>query len=161
MDVFKLREVTRKDTPLILNFIKELAVYEKMIYEVKATEEMIEDSIFNQNGAEVLIAEENNIPIGFALYFYNYSTFIGKRGLYVEDVYLKPEYRGKGYGKTIFKELAKIALDNDCGKMEWVCLDWNKSSIDFYSKMGAFPMDEWSTYRVTRNGIENIVKADN
>lgn len=158
MNNFNLRKATRKDSALILSFIKELAVYEKMLDTVTATEEIIEDSIYNKNGAEVLIAEENNIPIGFALYFYNFSTFVGKRGLYLEDIYLQPAFRGKGYGKIIFKELAKIAMENDCGRMEWVCLNWNKPSIDFYHKIGAFPMDEWSTYRLDKEGIENIAK---
>ncbi|MDL2310781.1 GNAT family N-acetyltransferase [Peptostreptococcaceae bacterium OttesenSCG-928-C18] len=160
MKQFKLRKTTREDTGLILGFIKELADYEKMTDDVVATEELIEEHVFDKERVEVLIAEENNIPIGFCLFFYNFSTFVGRSGIYLEDIYLKPNYRGKGYGKIIFKELAKIAVERNCGRMEWVCLDWNKPSIDFYKKMGAISMDEWTTYRLTGDSLRKVAQKE-
>ncbi len=155
MGKFRLRKTSREDSGLILGFIKELAEYEKMINDVVATEELIEEHVFDKERVEVLIAEENKVPIGFCLFFYNFSTFVGRSGLYLEDIYIKPEYRGKGYGKIIFKELAKIAVDRKCGRMEWVCLDWNKPSIDFYKKMGAISMDEWTIYRLAGDSLKS------
>ena len=116
----------------------------------------LEEHVFDKERVEVLIAEENEIPVGFCLFFYNFSTFVGRSGLYLEDIYIKPEYRGKGYGKIIFKELAKIAVERNCGRMEWVCLDWNKPSIDFYKKMDAISMDDWTTYRLTGDSLKNV-----
>ncbi len=159
MSKFKLRETSREDTGLIFKFIKELAIYEKMLDEVVGTEELLEDHIFNKKRVEVLIAEEDDKPIGFCLYFYNFSTFQGRSGIYLEDIYILPEYRGKGYGKIIFKELAKIAIERNCGRMEWSCLDWNKPSIDFYTKLGAVPMDEWTVYRLTGDNLNNVAEG--
>ena len=160
MEQFNLRKTTREDTELILSFIKELAEYEKMTDDVIATKELIEEHVFDKERVEVLIAEENNIPIGFCLFFYNFSTFVGRSGIYLEDVYIQPPYRGKGYGKIIFKELAKIAVERNCGRMEWVCLDWNKPSIEFYKKMGAVSMDDWSTYRLTGDGLRQVAQKE-
>ncbi|MGG7178689.1 N-acetyltransferase family protein [Clostridium paraputrificum] len=158
-DEFKLRETTAQDTSLILSFIKGIAEYEKMGDEVVATEETLRKSIFQDNRAKVLIAEVYGKPIGFALYFFNFSTFIGKAGLYLEDIFIQPEYRGKGYGKEIFIVLAKIAEENSCERMEWVCLDWNKPSIKFYKSFGSIPMDEWTTYRLVGDKIKNLANS--
>lgn len=151
---FRLRETSKDDIPLILDLIKEIAVYEKMLDEVVATEETLRESIFNRKEAEVLIAEFENEPIGYVLYFYNFSTFIGRSGFYLEDIYIKPEYRGRGIGKEIFRNIAKIAYEKGCKRMEWVCLNWNEPSIKFYKSLGAFPMSEWTTYRLTGEDIK-------
>lgn len=156
---FKLRETTIEDTGLILSFIKAIAEYEKMSNDVVATEETLRKSIFEDNRAKVLIAEENGEPIGFALYFFNFSTFIGKAGLYLEDIFLLPQCRGKGYGKEVFKVLAKIAVENSCERMEWVCLNWNTPSIEFYKSFGSFGMDDWTTYRLAGDKINDLANS--
>lgn len=145
----KFRSAQREDTGLILSFIKALAEYEKMADEVIATEELLEEWIFDKGKAEVLFAEEDGIPVGFALYFHNFSTFLGRAGIYLEDLFVLPEFRGKGYGKSLFKKLAATAVERGCGRLEWWCLDWNQPSIDFYLSMGAQPMDEWTSYRIS------------
>lgn len=157
-DEFKFRKATIKDVSLILSFIKEIAEYEKMSDEVIATEETLKKSIFEDRRAEVLIAEVNGEEIGYVLYCFNFSTFVGRGGLYLEDIYFRAEYRGRGYGKEAFNVLANIAIERDCGRMEWVCLKWNKPSIKFYKSLGAISMDEWSTYRLTRDKIEELIK---
>lgn len=154
----KIRYAERKDVPLILKFIKELACYEKMSDEVVATEAILEDWLFDRKRAEVIFALEGDSEVGFALFFHNFSTFLGRSGLYLEDLFVKPEYRGKGYGKGLLKALAKIAVECECGRLEWVCLDWNKPSIDFYKSMGATPMDEWTIYRVTGERLKAMAK---
>ena len=158
---FQIRKATREDVPLIFSFIKELAEYEKMSNDVIATEEILEEWIFNKNHAEALIGEYEGVPVGFALYFYNFSTFIGRAGLYIEDIYIKPEMRGKGFGKIFFHTLTSIALELGCGRMEWSCLDWNKPSIDFYRSMGAIPMDEWTVYRLTEEAMRKLIDTSN
>lgn len=155
---FKLRFATPKDTSLILRFIKELADYEKLLDEVVATEEIIMESLFTRKAAEVIIAEHKGEPIGFALFFHNFSTFLGKPGIYLEDLYIRPEMRGKGYGKTLLSFLAQLALKRNCGRFEWWCIDWNKSSIDFYKSIGAEPMDEWTVYRVHGNKLNDLAR---
>ena len=120
-----------------------------MADEVIATEELLEEWIFDKGKAEVLFAEENGTPVGFALFFHNFSTFLGRAGIYLEDLFVLPEYRGKGYGKSLFKKLAATAVERGCGRLEWWCLDWNQPSIDFYLSMGAQPMDEWTSYRIS------------
>lgn len=145
---FEIRFATAEDVPLILDFIKDLAEYEKMLDGVVATEEGLKESLFDKKQAEVIIGEESGEPVGFALFFHNYSTFLGKANLYLEDLFVKPDYRGKGYGKTLLSFLGKIAVDRDCGRLDWWCLNWNTTSIDFYKEMGAIPMDEWTVYRV-------------
>ena len=143
------RKAVKEDTGTILGFIKMLAEYEHMENDVVATEELLSEWIFEKGKANVIIAEENGVPCGFALYFYNFSTFLGRAGIYLEDLFVKPEYRGRGYGKGLITRLAEIALEEGCGRLEWSCLDWNTPSIDFYKSIGACPMDEWTVYRLT------------
>lgn len=152
----KFRYAEEKDVALILSFIKDLAEYEKMLEEVVATEEMLLYWLFKEKKAEVLFVMENEKEVGFALFFYNFSTFLGQAGIYLEDLFVLPEYRGKGYGKAILKQLAKLAVERGCGRLEWSCLDWNKPSIDFYLSLGATPMEEWTTYRVTGDTLKKL-----
>lgn len=158
MNEFTIREATRDDLALILQFIKDLAVYEKMLDDVVATEELLEEWIFEKGIAEVIFAVEDDVEVGFALFFHNYSTFVGRGGLYLEDLFVLPVHRGKGYGKALFRELARIAIERDCGRMEWTCLDWNQPSIDFYLSLEAEPMDEWTVYRLSGDTLENLAK---
>ena len=157
-DNLSFRNAERKDIPLILQFIKELAEYEKMLDEVVADETTLETWIFDKQKAEVFFALENGKEVGFALFFHNFSTFLGRSGIYLEDLYVKPEYRGKGYGKAILKKLASIAVERGCGRLEWVCLDWNKPSIDFYLSIGAKPMSDWTIYRVTGDTLTHLAE---
>jgi GNAT superfamily N-acetyltransferase len=145
---FKLRFATEDDVPIILNFIKELAAYEKLSNEVAATEELLKDSLFVRKAAEVIIGELNGKPVSFALFFHNFSTFLGKPGIYLEDLYVKSELRGKGLGRLMLSFLAKLAIKRDCGRLEWSCLDWNEPSVEFYKQLGAVPMEEWTVFRV-------------
>ena len=145
----KFRFATANDVDIILEFIKELAEYEKMSADVVADTELLRKWIFEENKAEVIFALEDEKEVGFALFFHNFSTFLGRSGLYLEDLFVKPQHRGKGYGKGLLKELARIAVERDCGRFEWVCLDWNKPSIDFYLSLGAEPLDEWTIYRMS------------
>ncbi len=156
MSVFTIKPTTRADVPTILSFIKGIAEYEKMSDQVRTTEEILERSLFDQHAAECVIGYEDEQPVGFALYFYNFSTFEGIAGLYLEDLFVWPEHRGKGYGKKLLLHLAKKACDLGCRRMEWVCLDWNQPSIDFYLSLGAKPMDEWTIYRLTRDRLEAL-----
>lgn len=158
MQKLSFRSATIEDCKLILFFIKELAIYERMLDEVVATEELLREWLFEQKKAEVIFACEDEKEIGFALFFHNYSTFLGRAGIYLEDLFVLPEYRGNGYGKAILKELARIAVERKCGRLEWACLDWNKPSIDFYLSMGAVPMDEWTVYRVTGTTLKELAK---
>lgn len=155
-DELTFRTAERKDTPLILRFIKELAAYEKMENEVVADEETLERGIFDGQKAEVIFAIVDEKEIGFALFFHNFSTFLGRAGLYLEDLYVEPEYRGKGYGKALLKKLASIAVERGCGRLEWWCLDWNEPSIDFYLSLGAQPMSDWTTYRVAGDTLKKL-----
>lgn len=152
------RFANEKDVDLIFDFINELAIYEKLENQVTATKEKLKKWIFDYKSANVIFIMFDNKEVGFALFFYNFSTFKGQRGLYLEDLYIRPEYRNKGYGKETFKKLANIALENECQRMEWVCLNWNVNSIEFYKKMGACSLDDWKTYRLNREDIENLVK---
>ena len=149
-------KASRKDVPIILQFIKDLARYEKLENEVIATEELIEEWLFDKEKAEVIFAVVDHKKIGFALFFHNFSTFLGRAGLYLEDLYIMPEYRGHGYGKAMIKELARIAVTRGCGRLEWWCLDWNQSSIDFYLSLGAKAMDEWTVYRITGESLRKL-----
>jgi len=145
-----IRNATRADVPVILQLIRELAEYEKLAHEVVATEEGLENTLFGtKSTAEVLIAEEEGMAIGFCLFFHNYSTFLGKPGIYIEDVFVRTAHRGKGLGKMFFAEVGRIAHERECGRVEWWVLDWNKPAIDFYERMGAKPMSEWTVYRLT------------
>ncbi len=155
---FKIRFAGEKDVPLILNFIRELAEYEKLLHEVVATEEILMESLFKRKVAEVIIGEYKGEPIGFALFFHNFSTFLGKPGIYLEDLYIKPEMRGKGYGKILLAFLAKLCKDRDCGRFEWWCIDWNEPSIEFYKSIGAIPMEEWTVYRVEGEKLNSLSK---
>lgn len=152
----KIRKAVRQDVPLILEFIKGIARYEKMENEVVATTELLEEQLFDKGCAEVIFAMEEGVEVGFALFFHNFSTFLGRGGLYLEDLFVYPEHRGKGYGKALFLELVRIANERGCGRMEWVCLNWNKPSIDFYRSMGAVPLDEWTTYRLTSDAMKKL-----
>lgn len=152
------RFAERKDVPLILYFIKELADYEKMLDEVVATEEILEQWLFDKNKAEVIFSMEDGTETGFALFFHNFSTFLGRSGVYLEDLYVKPEYRGKGYGKGLLKKLAEIAMERGCGRLEWWCLDWNKPSIDFYLSLGAQPMEDWTVYRIAGDTLKQLAE---
>lgn len=147
-----------EDTPLILHFIHELAAYEKMEAEVVATEELLREWIFEKQKAEVLFILEEGAEVGFALFFHNFSTFLGRAGLYLEDLFVYPEHRGKGYGKALIKELARIAVNRGCGRLEWSCLDWNQPSIDFYRSLGAVPMDEWTVFRVAGETLKQLAE---
>ncbi len=160
MDKFVFRYATKDDAALVLQFIKDIAEYEKMSDQVVNSEELLLDWVFEKKRAEVIFVLEDGKEVGFALFFHNYSTFVGRSGLYLEDLFVQPAYRGKGYGKALLKELAKIALERNCGRMEWTCLDWNKPSIDFYLSLGAHPMDEWTTYRLTEDGLHNLVETE-
>ena len=152
------RNAQRNDVGLILQFIRELADYEKMLSEVVADEATLEEWIFDKQKAEVIFALEGEKEVGFALYFHNFSTFLGRAGIYLEDVYVKPEYRGKGYGKAILKKLASIAVERGCGRLEWWCLDWNGPSIDCYRSLGAEPMDDWTVYRIAGETLTNLAE---
>ena len=152
------RYARREDTPLILQFIKELADYEKMPDEVVADEATLEKWLFDKQKAEVIFVMADGTEAGFALFFHNFSTFLGRAGLYLEDLYVKPEYRGQGYGKAILKKLAQIAVERGCGRLEWWCLDWNRPSIDFYLSLGAEPMSDWTVYRIAGDTLSALAK---
>ena len=143
------RYATKEDAGLILSFIKELAEYENMLGDVVADEKTLTEWIFEKGKAEVIFALENDQEVGFALFFNNFSTFLGRAGIYLEDLFVKPNYRKRGHGKALIKKVAQIAVERGCGRLELSCLDWNKPSIDFYLSLGAIPMDEWTTYRLT------------
>ena len=161
MSTCTIRPAVPGDEGLILSFIRALADYEHMSDQVVATPELLREWIFERKKAEVLFAEAEGKPVGFALFFHNFSTFLGRAGLYLEDLFVLPEARGKGYGEALLRRLARTALDRGCGRLEWACLDWNRPSIDFYTqKMRAVPMDEWTTYRLTGETLEGAAEAD-
>lgn len=153
----RIDSATERDLPLILNFIKKLAEYEKLSHVVVATEDLLRDALFGPRpGAEVLIANWNDEPVGFALFFHNFSTFLGRRGIYLEDLFVDPPHRGKGIGKALLIHLAKIAKERNCGRFEWAVLDWNKPSIDFYKGLGAVPLDDWTSFRLTGAALDRL-----
>ncbi|WP_026892479.1 GNAT family N-acetyltransferase [Lacrimispora aerotolerans] len=152
------RYADRQDLGLILEYIKELAEYEKLQDEVVATEEILEEWIFDQKKAEVILAQADGKEAGFILFFHNFSTFLGRAGIYLEDLFVRSEYRGSGVGKALLKKLASITVERDCGRLEWSCLDWNQKSIDFYRSMGAVSMDEWTVYRVTGDSLKELAE---
>jgi len=158
MPSFNIRPAKETEAGLILGFIKKLAAYEKCSDEVVADEATIYNSIFVEKAAEVVFAEEDGMVIGFALFFHNFSTFVGRKGLYLEDLFIIPEKRGLGYGKAILKYLANIAVERNCGRMEWICLDWNAPSLAFYRSIGAVPMDEWTVQRMHENVVKTFAK---
>ena len=155
-----IRKAGREDTALILQFVRELAEYEKMSDQVVADEALLEKWIFDKGKAEVLFALVDGRETGFALFFYNFSTFLGRAGIYLEDLYVRPEYRGRGCGRALLKELAAIAVERGCGRLEWVCLNWNQPGIDFYLSLGASRMSEWNTYRVTGDALKELAGRD-
>ena len=153
-----VRPAEEKDCGIILEFIRGLAEYERMSDQVVATEELLREWIFEKKKAEVLIACEGEKPVGFALFFHNFSTFLGRAGIYLEDLFVFPEYRGRGYGRALLKRLAQITVERGCGRLEWACLDWNKPSIDFYLSLGAVPMEEWTVYRLTGDTVNAMAE---
>ncbi len=158
MATFKIRQANENDVSSILDFIKLLAEYENMSGDVTATTDMLHDELFVKHSAEVLIGEEDGTAVGFALYFTNFSTFLAKTGLHLEDLFVIPAYRGKGYGKALLQHLAAIAVERDYGRMEWACLDWNKPSIDFYLSLGAEQLSDWTTYRLSGDVLKTNAK---
>ena len=157
---FAIRPATAADVPIILELIRALATYERAPNDVTATEDGLSKVLFGEKpAAEVLLAFENETAVGFAVFFHNFSTWLGRPGLYLEDLFVRPEDRGKGYGRALLIHLAKIARDRSCGRMEWAVLDWNEPAIQFYHKLGAKPMDEWTVFRLTRDGIAKLADA--
>ena len=160
MEKVKFRFAQKGDGALVLRFIKGLAAYEKLSSEVVATAEDLEQELFEKKHAEVLFAVMDGKEVGFALFFHNFSTFLGRAGLYLEDLFVLPEYRGKGCGKGLLRELARIACERGCGRMEWVCLDWNRPSIDFYLRLKAVPMQDWTIYRLAGETLKDFAESE-
>lgn len=158
MKAFTIRPARPEEAGLVLEFIRKLAVYEKCADDVVADEATLYQSLFVERSAEVVFAEEEGTVVGFALFFHNFSTFVGRKGLYLEDLFIIPEKRGLGYGKAILKYLADIAVERNCGRMEWICLDWNTPSLAFYRSIGAFPLDEWTVQRMTEERVKAFAK---
>ena len=157
---FQIRPARVEDVPIILQLIRDLATYERAPNDVTATEEQLVEVLFGERpAAEVLLAFEGQSPVGFAVFFYNFSTWLGRPGLYLEDLFVKPEERGKGYGRALLVELAKIARGRDCGRMEWAVLNWNEPAIKFYRTLGAKPMDEWTVFRLTGGEIAKLANS--
>ena len=158
---FEIRPAHVEDVPVILQLIRDLATYERAPNEVTATEEQLVVVLFGeQPAAEVLLAFEGQSPVGFAVFFYNFSTWLGRPGLYLEDLFVNPDKRGKGYGRALLVELAKVARERECGRMEWAVLDWNEPAIKFYRSLGAKPMEEWTVFRLTRDGIAKLAQSE-
>ncbi len=156
----RIEKTAEKDIPLIFSFIKRLAEYEKLSHEVVATEKILRETLFGeQRFAEVVIAYYNDVAVGYALFFHNFSTFIGRPGLYLEDLFVEPEFRGKGIGKSLLQYLAQIAVERKCGRMEWAVLNWNESAISFYKRLGAAPMNEWTVYRLTGDALKTLARS--
>ena len=157
-DQFNIRQARPEETSLVLDFIKKLAVYEKCADEVVADEATLYHSLFVEHSAEVVFAEENDCVVGFALFFHNFSTFVGRKGLYLEDLFILPEKRGLGYGKALLKYLANLAVERNCGRMEWICLDWNAPALKVYRGIGAVPMDEWTVQRLDEAALKRFAE---
>lgn len=157
-DLLTFRPATENDTALILSLIKELAVYEKMENEVIATEDSLREWLFTKQKAEVLIGETEGQPVGYALFFHSFSTFLGRAGIYLEDLYIRPPFRGNGFGKAFLKKLAALTVERQCGRLEWCCLDWNKPSIEFYLSQGARPLGDWTTYRLEGEALTALAR---
>ncbi|MES2272792.1 MAG: GNAT family N-acetyltransferase [Chlamydiota bacterium] len=156
---FKIRNACLEDTPLILQMIRELADFEQLLDQVTTDQPTLRHSLFSDPKApEVLIAEENKHPVGFVLFFHNFSTFLGRKGIYIEDLYVRQEYRGKGYGDLILKEICRLAKIRNCGRVEWWVLDWNERAINFYKKIGATPMSDWTVFRLTEESIHRLIR---
>lgn len=160
LQTLEIRPARASDVPVILQLIRDLATYERAPNEVTATEKGLTEVLFGEKpAAEVLLAFENETAVGFAVFFHNFSTWLGRPGLYLEDLFVRPEDRGKGYGRALLIQLAKIARDRGCGRMEWAVLDWNEPAIEFYRKLGAKPMDEWTVFRLARDGIAKLADS--
>jgi len=160
MPVLEIRAATEDDVPLILSLVKELAEYERLAHQVVATEEVLRASLFGERPvAEVLIGHYGDEPAGFALFFHNFSTFLGKPGIYLEDLYVRPRYRGRGFGKTLLTRLAKLAKERGCGRLEWWVLDWNEPAIRFYRALGAVPMEDWTVYRLAGESLDELANG--
>jgi GNAT superfamily N-acetyltransferase len=158
---FVIRSARVEDVPVILQLIRDLATYERAPNEVAATKGQLVDVLFGEKpAAEVLLAFEKETPVGFAVFFHNFSTWLGRPGLYLEDLFVKPDKRGKGYGRALLVDLAKIARDRGCGRMEWAVLDWNEPAIKFYRSLDAKPMEEWTVFRLTRDGIAKLAQSE-
>jgi GNAT superfamily N-acetyltransferase len=156
-DELRIRTATEEDVPLILRFIRELAEYERLTHEVVATDELVRETLFGaRRYAEVIIAETGSEPAGFALFFHNYSTFLARPGIYLEDLYVRRDLRGRGYGKALLSHLAAIAKERGCGRLEWAVLNWNEPAIQFYRSLGAKPMDHWTVYRLTGEALDSL-----
>ena len=153
----RIAPAAERDLPLILDFIRKLAEYEKLSHQVAATEDLLRDALFGSRPvAEVLIAYWNDAPVGFALFFHNFSTFLGRKGIYLEDLFVDPSHRGKGIGKALLIHLAKLAKERNCGRFEWAVLDWNQTAIDFYKALGALPLDDWTLFRLTGDALDRL-----
>jgi GNAT superfamily N-acetyltransferase len=159
MSIFSIRKATADDISIIKQFIIDLAIYEKMLDDVVVTDELLHDSLFVNHEAHCILAFEDNTPVGFALYFYNYSTFLGKKGLYLEDLFVNPTYRGKGYGKQLLLHLVQVAKQENCGRMEWSVLNWNTPAIEFYVSLGAEAMSEWTVFRLNSKKMETLIST--
>jgi GNAT superfamily N-acetyltransferase len=156
-DQIEIRNATIEDVPLILEFIKGLAEYEKLAHEVTATEDILTETLFGSRpAAEVVICNCDGIPAGFALFFHNYSTFLGRPGIYLEDLFVKPDFRGRGLGRALLVYLARLAVERDCGRFEWSVLDWNEPAIGFYKSLGAVPKDDWTIFRVSGDALTRL-----
>jgi GNAT superfamily N-acetyltransferase len=154
---FSIRTAVAADVPLILDFIRRLAEYEKLAHLVVATEELLHEQLFGpRSHVEVLLGFEGKTPVGFAVFFHNFSTFLGRKGIWLEDLFVLPEMRGRGYGKALLLKLAGIASERQCGRFEWAVLDWNQPSIDFYKSLGAVPLDDWTIFRVTGDALRKL-----
>ncbi len=152
------RHASREDTALILEFIRGLAEYEHMLDDVVATEELLEEWIFDKGKAEVIFVMEDDAEVGFALFFHNFSTFLGRAGVYLEDLFVQPEFRGRGHGKALLRKLASITVERGCCRLEWSCLDWNQPSIEFYLSLGAEPMSDWTVYRLAGDTLADLAR---
>jgi GNAT superfamily N-acetyltransferase len=153
---FTIRFAKEEDIPSILGFIKELAEYENLLDQVVATEEILKEWLFDKKSSEVLIGELDGEPVGYALFFHSFSTFLGRAGIYLEDLYISPNLRGKGFGKSLLAYLANLTLERGCGRLEWCCLDWNEPSIKFYKSLGAKPLEDWTMYRVDGDALKKL-----
>ena len=159
---FKIKPATKKDVPVILSFIKKLADYERLSHEVVATEELLQRTLFGQRRtAEVAIGYSNDAPVGFVLFFHNFSTFIGRPGIYIEDLFVEEAYRRRGFGGALLAHVAKLAAARGCGRLEWSVLDWNEPAVNFYTKLGAMPMNEWTVFRVTGENLKRLAGRAN
>ena len=156
MNQVSIRYAQESDIPQILQFIRKLVSYENMLDDVVATEDLLREWIFEKKKAEVILASENGENVGFALFFHNFSTFLGRAGISLEDLFVEPEHRGKGIGKALLQRLAQITMERGCGRLEWSCLDWNKPSIDFYLSLDSMPMDQWTVYRLTGDTLRRM-----